>query len=425
MAYSSLEKSYMDSVAEYLLPQSNAQPDELDMQLASSSQVMSDIPGIVPIPQTGFEKVMERTGLTLEQIGSELDKLGKLNIGGVEIGIRDLLPFVGTMEDGKLTGTPAALQAAGRGESLITGTGFTTQLKPDAKIMALDVATAGVAKPIFQAGKAAIKGVTKALPKDLPVGMSIKMLDGTEQILDKAPKIETKAFKNWFGESKAVDEGGKPIVVYHARRGDFEAFDTTGEGASLNTGSFFSSSPDVAATYNTSSEHSLVPAYLSLKSPMIVDAKGANWNRIGQDAKISLPETKVSAKDDEMLLAELTGETPNLNATRTMPAKEATAGEVFGEQVFEKGFSTNEMARWARSKGYDGVIFKNVVDHGPAVRFSTEAAEKPSNIYVAFEPTQIKSAISNKGTFDPKNPDYLRGAGAGTAGAAATQEESK
>jgi GNAT superfamily N-acetyltransferase len=167
----------MDSVAEYLLPQANAQPDESDMQLASSNQVMSDAPGIVPIPQTGFEKVMEKTGLTLEQIGSELDKLGKVNIGGVEIGIRDLLPFVGSIEDGKLTGTPAALQAAGRGESLITGTGFTTQLKPDAKMMALDVATAGVAKPMFQAGKAAAKGVAKALPKDLPVGMSIKSVD--------------------------------------------------------------------------------------------------------------------------------------------------------------------------------------------------------------------------------------------------------
>ena len=177
MAYSPLEKSYMDSVAEYLLPQANAQLDESDMQLASSNQVMSDAPGIVPIPQTGFEKVMEKTGLTLEQIGSELDKIGKLNIGGIEIGIRDLLPFVGSMEDGKLTGTPAALQAAGRGESLITGTGFTTQLKPDAKLMALDVATAGVAKPMFQAGKAAVKGVAKALPKDLPVGMSIKGVD--------------------------------------------------------------------------------------------------------------------------------------------------------------------------------------------------------------------------------------------------------
>jgi len=194
MAYSPLEKSYMDSVAEYLLPQANAQPDESDMQLASSNQVMSDAPGIVPIPQTGFEKVMEKTGLTLEQIGSELDKLGKVNIGGIEIGIRDFLPFVGSIEDGKLTGTPAALQAVGRGESLITGTGMTTQLKPDAKLMALDVATAGVAKPAMAAAKATAKGVAKALPKDLPVGMSIK---------DVGKGVDDLGF--YSAASKAVD----------------------------------------------------------------------------------------------------------------------------------------------------------------------------------------------------------------------------
>jgi hypothetical protein len=400
-----------------------------------------DFGSITPIKQTKFESMLEKTGLTLEQVGNELDKLGKVSIGGIELGIRDFLPFVGSMEDGKVTGTPATLQALGRGESIkgksepasVIGpdgrtyygiSGQPPMLNTDAAMTALDVATAGVIKPAVKAGKTAVKKVINA-GKNLPVGMSIKAIDGTETVLEKAPKISTPAFKNWFGNSKATDEAGKPIVVYHSTRGQFDEFNTTGEGQSVNTGTFFSSSPDVAATYNTSSEHSMVPAYLSLKNPMIVDANGANWNRIGQDAKVSLPEIKVSAKDDEMLLSELTGEAPNLNATRSMPAKDATAGEIFGEQVFEKGFSTNEMARWARSKGYDGVIFKNVVDHGPAVRFSTEASEKPSNIYVAFEPTQIKSAISNVGTFDPKNPSMLKGAGAATAGATATQEESK
>jgi hypothetical protein len=284
---------------------------------------------------------------------------------------------------------------------------------------------------IGKAGKEIVKGGVKVgkkiieAGKDLPVGMSIKMLDGTEQVLEQAPKITTKAFKNWFGDSKAVDDAGKPVVVYHSTRGQFDEFNTTGEGQSLNTGTFFSSSPDVAGTYNTSSEHSIVPAYLSLKNPVIVEGNGANWNKIGQDAKISLPEVKVSAKEDEMLLSELTGEAPNVDAMTTLQKRDTTAKELFGETVFEKGFSTNEIARWARSKGYDGVIFKNVVDHGPAVRFSTKEAEKPSNIYVAFEPTQIKSAIANKGTFDPKDPSILKGVGVGGTGAAMSQEENK
>lgn len=422
MAYSPIEQAYLDKIINTLAPDVEPEPE---MMVADSGQVTSDAPGIVPIPQTRFEKIAEQTGMTLEQIGNELDKLGKVKIGGMELGIRDFLPFVGSIEDGKLTGTPAALQAVGRGESLITGTGMTTQLKPDAKLMALDVATAGVAKPALSAAKATAKGVAKALPKNLPVGNSIKMLDGTEQVLDKAPKIESKAFKNWFGESKAVDDGGKPVVLYHATRGQFDEFNTTGEGQSINTGTFFTSSPDVAATYNTSSEHSIVPAYLSIKNPVVIDAGGSNWNRISGDAKMSLPEVKTSAKEDEMLLAELTGEAPDLTATRTSPAREATAKEIFGEQVFEQGFSTNTLARWARTKGYDGIVIKNVVDMGPAGRFQTEKSAIPSNIYVAFEPTQIKSAISNKGTFDPKNPSILRGAGAGTAGATAMQEENK
>jgi hypothetical protein len=374
MAYSPLEKSYMDSVAEYLLPQANAQSDESDMQLASSNQVMSDAPGIVPIPQTGFEKVMEKTGLTLEQIGSELDKLGKVKLGGIEIGIRDLLPFVGSIEDGKLTGTPAALQAAGRGESLITGTGFTTQLKPDAKMMALDVATAGVAKPMFQAGKTAVKGAAKALPKDMPVGMSIKMLDGTEQVLDKAPKIETKAFKNWFGESKVVDEKNKPLTVYHGTKDNIDQFmqgkPNKKDAGWLGDGFYFTDNPELASTYaeylkSGPEGANVIPVYLSIKNPY-----------------------EATIKDKEYLMM----------ADRR------------GDKNALKEFTDNLI-----KQGYDGVVLDYKKQMG---------VTEPVKEYVAFKPEQIKS-VFNEGTFDPKNPKIVKGVGIGGTGAAATQEESK
>lgn len=37
--------------------------------------------------------------------------------------------------------------------------------------------------------------------------------------------VESEAFKNWFGDSKVVDEDGKPLVVYHGTQTDFDAFD--------------------------------------------------------------------------------------------------------------------------------------------------------------------------------------------------------
>lgn len=115
------------------------------------------------IKQTPFEKTLETTGLTLEDVGAALDSIGKINIKGVEIGLRDLLPFVGSIEDGKVTGTPAALQAAGRGESLIKGKGMAAELSPDAKLMAADVLTAGVAVPAAKGVAKGIKKITKAI----------------------------------------------------------------------------------------------------------------------------------------------------------------------------------------------------------------------------------------------------------------------
>ena len=115
------------------------------------------------VKQTPFEKTLETTGLTLEDVGNALDSIGKINIKGVEIGLRDLLPFVGSVEDGKTIGTPAALQAAGRGESLTRGKGMATELTSDAKLMAADILTAGVAVPAVKGVAKGIKKITKAI----------------------------------------------------------------------------------------------------------------------------------------------------------------------------------------------------------------------------------------------------------------------
>jgi hypothetical protein len=237
------------------------------------------------------------------------------------------------------------------------------------------------------AGKA-IKATKNMLTKEV-----IQDISGADIPIPKAPKIESKAFKNWFGESKVVDESSKPIVVYHARRGDFESFDPMrSEGKSAGTGTFFSSSPDVAATYNTSSEHNMVPAYLSLKKPFIVDFGGANWNRAGSNAIVKLPD----GSEDGLLS--------------------------YFNAGMDEMVSTDDVARLAREQGYDGVIIENVVDHGPAGRFATKEAENPSTIYVAFQPEQVKS-VFNKGEFDPTNPNMLLGAGG--AAVATQQEENK
>lgn len=71
-------------------------------------------------------------------------------------------------------------------------------------------------------------------------------------------------------------------------------------------------------------------------------------------------------------------------------------------QIASEGYSTSEIARFAKKAGYDGVIFKGIEDIG--VNYKNVA---PADTLVVFDPTQIKSATDNIGTFDKGNRDIL------------------
>ena len=84
----------------------------------------------------------------------------------------------------------------------------------------------------------------------------------------------------------------------------------------------------------------------------------------------------------------------------------------------KKWTDTERQMASAKSEGHDGVIITNTRDE-----YNTQGGGKSSTVYVAFKPTQVKSAMTstlkskidskdigggpNKGTFDPNNPNIL------------------
>ena len=79
---------------------------------------------------------------------------------------------------------------------------------------------------------------------------------------------ETLQFKSWFGDSKVVDESGKPLVVYHGTNWDGWEFDT-------ENGAFFSEKEDYAEEMAAQRGGSrTVKAYLSIKNPLVVKVPG-------------------------------------------------------------------------------------------------------------------------------------------------------
>ena len=191
--------------------------------------------------------------------------------------------------------------------------------------------------------------------------------------LNKRQKPRSKEFKKWFGDSKVVDDKGKPMVVYHGTDKNFDQFKMPKDQWSPRTLGglqaflgghqlfYFSNNPQHASDFtidqNKKGEFSpekefepktraelardrtaiggqVYPAYLSLQNPLIIDNEGKPWDYV-----------------------------------------------------------TKKIEKAAKGKKHDGVIVKNTLDQ--FAYFSHEA-----DVYIAFNPEQIKGQFNPKPTKD-------------------------
>jgi hypothetical protein len=230
MAYSTLEQRYLDNLiaVQYPDPPPEAAPAQDTSQMplgtgpndiqtaevgsrnlperAYTGRNPDSIKGIDP---TKFEKALEATGLTLEQAGRFLHGLGTVNVPLLgDVSLADFVPFVGTAKPGSQSvltpaewqGTPMALQQAGTGQSLTTGTGFARRMTEDAGLAAMDVLVNAV--PV---GKAIVKGGKALAPKAAEVMLNTMEDFGTPIRMGAVPLERFSSVS--VGTAKKVDQG--------------------------------------------------------------------------------------------------------------------------------------------------------------------------------------------------------------------------
>jgi hypothetical protein len=154
-------------------------------------------------------------------------------------------------------------------------------------------------------------------------------------------QTDTPAFRRWFGDSKVVDAEGKPLVVYHGTDADFATFDPARMGTKTDDGMF-------GRGFYFSPNH----------------GNGTKW--------AGTAGAYAASNDGGNIMPVY------LKMERPLIVPSADYGRVSIDQ--EK---------------YDGVI----------VEEATRGQRGPVLEYVVFGSEQIKSAIGNRGTFDPENPD--------------------
>ena len=257
-------------------------------------------------------------------------------------------------------------------------------------------------------------------------------------------QVRTKAFKEWFGDwqsnpskaSKVVDENGEPLVVYHGTKNNVE-INRVDLSKSDDSISFFTTN-DKYHTANSYTESGINTGNSSLDSIIenIIEYEGAaDYTKVKQYIETAIHNSETSLKDlgpfdDERILKESIHENKELlqyleDNKDTLNFSESTAniysffeslknplvidtkGKNWNSIKFEDNtFSTREIAKIAKERGYDGVVFENIRDLSTGMSFEGaffEGEVNQPNVYISFSPNQIKSATDNVGTFYTDN----------------------
>ena len=229
-------------------------------------------------------------------------------------------------------------------------------------------------------GKLDPSGYLYPLPPELAkkASLTYEFVDGkwSRRILKEHYSISaptTRGFRTWFEGSKATSADNRPLVVYHGTPSPW--FGTKFDKFKIDShhpGFYFTNNLEVANTYlgapgdaiddplqyvseSGVGRSGVFRVYLRMRNPLVIDAEGSQWNNI--------------------------------------------TNHPFGELR-----RTYEIATEAAKLGYDGVIFKNLYDEGNAVYRKLPM----SDIYVVFDPNQVKSALFNSGKYSLDDDDLRR-----------------
>ena len=185
----------------------------------------------------------------------------------------------------------------------------------------------------------------------------------------------SSAFQRWFGNSVVRNPDGSPRVVYHGTyapenfstfqraRGDIGIHIGTQRAANRRLEMFWDHVENLLDLgYHPAPR--VMPVYASIQNPIRLE-DDAEW---GGDIVISQLEYYGMISPEELAW---------FRANRRDPDSAAVA--------------------LLRRRGHDGIVYRNYTE------------DDGSDSYAVFDPSQIKSATGNRGTFDPNDPDILHG----------------
>ena len=267
-------------------------------------------------------------------------------------------------------------------------------------------------------------------------GMSFFFTDRNTVAASYSGTTETYAPRVW----KSADDANNFLkeIGYYGGYYGYEVVENNGKFNLITGGEEVATSDNAADLYEEFCDYEGVgygdanyKVYLNLKNPLEVDAEGRNWDNVSSEFWPELYEQwKTSfTQQEKYYLADLAGweDFSTFRNEIELSVKDAgkpTADEYtkalssaywknsdmsslfsmavdnFSDEVLKaeaiKQLTTRDYAKKAMDGGYDGVIFKNIVDVGAYGGDYT-----PATVAIAFDSSQIKSVANDKPTTVP------------------------
>lgn len=198
---------------------------------------------------------------------------------------------------------------------------------------------------------------------------------------------KTPQFKRWFGDSKIVDRNGNPLMMYHAttvpedQEDIFSVFNRSDDGK-LGQGIYTTALSKYAESF--APQGSVMPLWVSIQNPLYIDLSQAmQRGRSPRDILRAQMAGREAAREVDYLRLDSNG------AKEISDRLNAEIKAINGKRLMD--MSGAAIRRTLQRAGYDGIVVRDADGNFVEVN--------------AFEPTQIKSATGNRGTFSRSNKD--------------------
>ncbi|MDR2098922.1 MAG: hypothetical protein LBO78_02755 [Rickettsiales bacterium] len=338
------------------------------------------------LPSDTVKHDVRRHNLTKKQWGGILENLD--NVEDWRVGPRKAdggMPlFLKIDVDGKKYGVQADLMRTGR---IVINTAF-----PETGTKGIEAwmkKGRGAGLPSADSDDSGFTGTSPAAAAVAghPLSQIISEVSGNVKA-QKPVDVNSPAFKRWFGDSVFKDRGDNPIRFYHGTGAEFSEFSEDRQGRRGNHygyGFYFTDSYGEAEDF---ARNGLKPmeVYLSASNPFYMGSKdvGVFKNVFGK----WMLENRGEQAVDEIL------------------GKVRENGIAYGIDYYFHRYSPfaqyNYMQELIQDAGYDAIVNAESAED---IKDIAGNDDREALIISVFEPTQIKSAVSNTGDFDPDNPN--------------------